>query len=95
MGRNALRHGIVRPNTAATAYASRRVVSGRFPSGRSPCLTNVGHQGKCRPDDKCHCICLLDKECQRIWLLNTVRVLQMQSVKVDVIRTRGVWAFVF
>ena len=54
------------PTHRATAYASRRVVSGRFPSGRSACLTDVGSQGKCRPDDKCHGICLLDEECQGI-----------------------------
>jgi len=76
----------VRPDTAATAFASRQVVSGRFPSGHSACLTDVGSQGKCRPDDKCHGISLLDEECQRICLLNVVRVIQTQNVKANVFR---------
>jgi len=42
-------------------------------------------QGKCRLDDTCHGICLADEECQGICLLDAVCILQMQSVKADVI----------
>jgi len=52
-------------------------------------------QGKCLPDDACHGICLPDEECQGIGLLDVVRVLQIPSVKADVVRTRSVRAFAF
>ena len=47
-------------------------------------------QGKCLLDDACHGICLQDEECQGICLLDAACVLQMQSVKADVVRTRGI-----
>jgi len=43
---------------------SRRGVSGYLSSGRSACLTDAECKGKCRLDDACHDICLLD-ECLR------------------------------
>jgi len=70
-------------------------VLGHLPSERSACLTDAECQGKCLPDDACHGICLPDEECQGIYLLDIVHVLQMPSVKADVIQTRGVRAFVF
>ena len=70
-------------------------MSGRFPSERSASLTNVGSQGKCRPDEKCHGISLLDEECQRICLLNAARVIQMQNVKANVFRTMHAMASAF
>ena len=85
----------MRPDAAATAYTSRQVVSGRFPSGRSVCITDVGSQGKCRPDDKYHGICLLDEQCQRICLLNAACILQMQNFKADVFRTMHATASAF
>jgi len=64
---------------------SRRGVSGHLPSECSACLTDVECQGRCRPDE----------ECQGICLLNVARVLQMQSVKADVVWMRSVRAFTF
>jgi len=64
-------------------------------SERSACLTDAECQGKCLPDEVCHDICLLDEECQGIYLLDVVHILQIQSVKADVVRTRGVRAFAF
>jgi len=46
-------------------------------------------------DDMHHGICLLDKECQRICLLNVACVLKTQNVKANVFRMRGVMAFAF
>jgi len=83
-------HIIVHLDVAATAYSSRRVVSGRFPSGYSAYLTDVGSRDKCRPDDKCHGICLRDEECQCICLLNAACVLQMQNVKANFFWTQSV-----
>jgi len=74
---------------------SGRGVSAHLPSERSACLTDAECQGKCLPDDVCHGICLLDEECQGICLLDAARVLQRQSVKADVVRTRGVRAVAF
>jgi len=68
---------------------------GHLPSERSACLTGTECQGKCLLDDVCHGICLQDEECQCICLLDAVRVLQMQSVKADVILARGVRVFAF
>jgi len=59
------------------------------------CLTDVGSQGKCCPDDKCHGISLLDEECQRICLLNVARVIQMQNVKANVFRMMHAMASAF
>jgi len=66
-----------------------------LPSGPSAYLTDAECQGKCLPDDACHGICLPDEECQGICLLNAARILQMQSVKADVVRRRAVRAFGF
>ena len=46
-------------------------------------------QGKCLPDDTCHGIYLPDEECQGICLQEAACVLQMQSVKVDIVWTSG------
>jgi len=70
-------------------------MSAHLPSERSACLTDAECQGKCLPDDVCHGICLLDEECQGIRLLDAALVLQTQSVKADVVRTRGVRAVAF
>ena len=64
-----------------------------LPSECSTCLTNAECQGKCLPDNACHGICLPDEECQGIYLPDVARVLQIQSVKADVVRMRGVRAF--
>jgi len=74
---------------------SGRGVSGHLPSERGTCLTDTECQGKCLPEDACHGIRLTDEECQGICLLNAARVLQTQSVKADVVWTRGVRAVAF
>ena len=56
-----------------------------MPSERSVFLTDVECQGRCCPDEGCQGICLL----------NAARILQMQKVKADVVRTRGIRAFAF
>ena len=64
---------------------SRQGVSGHLPSERSVYLPDAECQDRCRPDEECQGICLLD----------AVRVLQMQNVKADVVRTRSARAFAF
>jgi len=54
-------------------------------SVRALFLTDAECQGKCRPDDTSHSICLPDKECQGIPLRDTARRLQMQNVKANVL----------
>ena len=65
--------------------ACRRGVSGHLPFEHSACLTDTECQGRCRPDEGC----------QAIYLLNVPRVLQTQSVKADVMWTWGVRVFDF
>jgi len=65
--------------------SSGQGVSGHLPSERSTCLTDAQCQGRCRPDEECQCICLL----------NAAHVLQIQNVMADVVRTRSVRAFAF
>jgi len=64
---------------------SRLGVSGDSALGHSASLTDAECQGKCRPDDTSDCIGLLDEECQGILLRDAVRLLQMQSVKANVV----------
>jgi len=61
---------------------SRRAVSEHLPSGCSACLTEAECQGRCRPDEGC----------QGIYLLNVARVLQTQNVKANLFRTQSVKA---
>ena len=85
--------------------SSGQAVSGHLPSGRSACLTDAEFQGKylpddvrhgiCLLDDACHGICLLDEKCQGICLLDAARVLYLQSVKANVIRTTHAMASAF
>jgi len=83
---------------------SRQMSSGRcvpwhLPSGRGVVralfLLYAECQGKCRPDDTSHNICLIDEECQSIPLRDTARLLQMQSVKANVLRTMHAIASAF
>jgi len=75
--------------------SSGRGVSGYLPSERSACLTDAECLGKCLPDDACNGISLPDEECQGICLLEVAHVLQMQSVKEDVVQMRGIRIFAF
>ena len=51
-------------------------------SGRSACLTDPECQGRCRPDEGCQGICLL----------NVVHILLMQNVKANFFQTQSVKA---
>jgi len=62
-----------------------RGVSGYLTSECSACLTDAEFQGRCRQEEGCQGICLL----------NAARLLQTQSVKVDVVRMSSVRAFAF
>jgi len=53
-----------------------------LPSERSACLTDAECLGRCRPDE----------ECQGICVLNAARVLQTQNVKANFFRTQSVKA---
>jgi len=62
--------------------------------GPRPC-TAAEHPADAKADTECQGRYHPDEGCQGICLLNAARVLQTQSVKVDVVRTRGVRAFAF
>ena len=64
---------------------SGRGVPGHLRYECSVCLTDAECQGRCRPDEGCQGLCFL----------NAARVLQMQSVKADVVHMRSVRTFAF
>jgi len=74
---------------------SRQEVSGHSASGHSASLIDTEYYGKCPPDDACHGIYLLDEECQGICHLDTVHILQIQSIKANIVQTACATASAF
>jgi len=74
---------------------SRRGVSGYISYGRSTCLPDGKCHSKGRPDNASHSICLLDEECQGIFLSDGAHVFQTHSFTAEGARTMGAMAYTF
>jgi len=74
---------------------SGRGVSGHISYGRSACLPDAKCHCKGRPDDSSHGICLLDEDCQGIFLTDGAHVFQTQSVAAKGVQTMRAMAYAF
>jgi len=83
----------VKANVVRTACAIASAFWMR--SARALILPDAECQNKYPPDDAHHGICIPDEECQCILLQDTARVLQMQSVKANVVQTMCAMASAF
>jgi len=75
-------HVLQTENVMADVIRTRSVRAFAF---WSQCMSlDTECQGKCFPDDARHGICLPDEDCQGICLLNAVRILRTQNVKLNI-----------